>query len=144
MQHLANSQSLYYLLSAGGDLSIRTCARGTTVVSKSVFVLSIRTFGSLFEHKRAFRVRNYLARNDNSNLGVEHLNSNLLQKMKQSTLKRGRLKPKLTKLELQMKRLKPKIRKGETSNQKTKSWHQLFKNSQTTSNSSTTSQPTNW
>lgn len=41
-----------------------------------------------------------------------------------------------------MRMLKPKIRKGEDPKQKTKQPHQLFKNFQTTSNSSTTFQHT--
>ena len=93
--------------------------------------------------KGSFRVRNYMARNVNSNLEQAHLNSNLLQKTKQSTSKKERLKLKLIKLELQMIRLKPKTRKGEDLKQKTKQPHQSFKNFQTASSSSTTYPPTN-
>ena len=41
-----------------------------------------------------------------------------------------------------MRKLKPKTRKGETPKTKTKSRHSLFKDFQTTSSSSTSSQPT--
>ena len=53
-------------------------------------------------------------------MGVEHHNSNLLQKYQKTTLKKERLEPKLIKLELQMRKLKPKIRKGEDPKAKTK------------------------
>ena len=90
----------------------------------------------------SFRVLSHMVQNLNSKMAQTHLNSNLLIKIKQSTPKKRSLKLKLAKLELQMRKLKPKIRKVEGPKQKTKQSHQLLKNFQTTSNSSTTSQPT--
>ena len=90
----------------------------------------------------SFRVLNHMVQNLNSKMEQTHLNSNLLKKYQKTIPKKGRLKLKLIKLEPKMRRLEPRIRKREDPKPKTKSRHPPFKNFQTTSNSSTTSQPT--
>ena len=66
----------------------------------------------------SFRVLSHMVQNLNSKLGVRILNSNLLQKTKQSTSKKERLKLKLIKLELQMKTFALSLTKPKTKKKK--------------------------
>ena len=85
--------------------------RGVEFLNSNLF-LKIRT------QEGSFRLFNHIVRNVNSKMEQAHLNSNLLQKMGQSTPKKGGLKSKLAKLESKTKTFTLSVVKPKTKTKK--------------------------